>query len=99
MMQTLGSLPSTYATSAKEKIMSIGKKKKTGPMIEFKPQHKMHGGKVHYKPGGGMVADDMNKVMQMMHGGKVHDAKYYKDGGKVAGCGPARNNPMKTKKA
>tara|TARA_Y100000361_G_C10905286_1_gene211147 strand:+ start:62 stop:280 length:219 start_codon:yes stop_codon:yes gene_type:complete len=65
----------------------------------------MHGGKVHYKPGGGMVKDkkmmmdDMNKVMQMMHGGKVHDAKYYKDGGKVAGCGPARNNPMKTKKA
>ena len=55
--------------------------------------------------GGGMVKDkkmmmdDMNKVMQMMHGGKVHDAKYYKDGGKVAGCGPARNNPMKTKKA
>ena len=34
----------------------------------------MHGGKVHYKPGGGMVKDkkmmmdDMNKVMQMMHG-------------------------------
>ena len=59
----------------------------------------MHGGKVHYKPGGGMVMDDMKNVMMKMHGGKVHDAKYYKDGGKVAGCGPARNNPMKTKKA
>ena len=57
----------------------------------------MHGGKVHYKPGGGMVMDDMNKVMQMMHGGKVHDAKYYQKGAKVAGCGPARNNPMKKK--
>ena len=37
----------------------------------------MHGGKVHYKPGGGMVMDDMKKVMMKMHGGKFHDAKYY----------------------
>ena len=43
----------------------------------------MHGGKVHYKPGGGMVMDDMNKVMMKMHGGKVHDAKYYQKGAKV----------------
>lgn len=67
------------------------------PEKEMSAAYKMHGGKVHYKPGGGMVADDMNKVMQMMHGGKVHDAKYYKKGAKVAGCGPARNNPMKKK--
>ena len=59
----------------------------------------MHGGKVHYKPGGGMVMDDMNKVLMKMHGGKVHDAKYYQKGAKVAGCGPARNNPMMKKKA
>ena len=84
-VKTLASLPGAAMANRKEKKMSAA--------------YKMHGGKVHYKPGGGMVADDMNKVMQMMHGGKVHDAKYYKDGGKVAGCGPARNNPMKTKKA
>ena len=39
----------------------------------------------------------MKKVMMKMHGGKVHDAKYYQKGAKVAGCGPARNNPMKKK--
>ena len=93
LIKTLGQLPGTIITGAKEKMMSMGKKKKTGPMIEYK----MHGGKVHYKPGGGMVMDDMNKVMMKMHGGKVHDAKYYQKGAKVAGCGPARNNPMKKK--
>ena len=93
MIKTLGTLPGTMVANAKEKMMSVGKKKKTGPMIEYK----MHGGKVHYKPGGGMVMDDMNKVMMKMHGGKVHDAKYYQKGAKVAGCGPARNNPMKKK--
>ena len=41
----------------------------------------------------------MDHAKKMMHGGKVHDAKYYQKGAKVAGCGPARNNPMKTKKA
>ena len=101
MIKTLGTLPGTMVANAKEKMMSVGKKKKTGPMIEYK----MHGGKVHYKPGGGMVKDkkmmmdDMNKVMQMMHGGKVHDAKYYQKGAKVAGCGPARNKPNMKKKA
>ena len=93
LIKTLGQLPGTMITGAKEKMMSMGKKKKTGPMIEYK----MHGGKVHYKPGGGMVMDDMNKVMMKMHGGKFHDAKYYQKGAKVAGCGPARNNPMKKK--
>jgi len=72
------------------KIEIDGKKQMPAKMM-------MHGGKVHYKPGGGMVMDDMNKVMMKMHGGKVHDAKYYQKGAKVAGCGPARNNPMKKK--
>ena len=87
MLESLGSLPSTYATNLSEKIMSIGKKKKKGPMIEFKPQHKMYGGK----------AEDMKKAMMKMHGGKIHDAKYYQTGAKVAGCGPAQNNPRMTK--
>ena len=72
------------------KIEIDGKKQMPAKMM-------MHGGKVHYKPGGGMVMDDMKKVMMKMHGGKVHDAKYYQKGAKVAGCGPARNNPMKKK--
>ena len=72
------------------KIEIDGKKQMPAKMM-------MHGGKVHYKPGGGMVMDDMNKVLMKMHGGKVHDAKYYQKGAKVAGCGPARNNPMKKK--
>ena len=71
--------------------------KKQSPILQI--DYKMHGGKVHYKPGGGMVMDDMSKVMMKMHGGKIHDAKYYQKGAKVAGCGPARNKPNTTKKA
>ena len=73
-----------------------GKKQMPGKILQV--DYKMHGGKVHYKPGGGMVMDDMSKVMMKMHGGKIHDAKYYQKGAKVAGCGPARNKPNMTKK-
>ena len=38
----------------------------------------MHGGKVHYKPGGGMVKDK-----KMMMDDKMKMSKYYKDGGTV----------------
>ena len=85
LIKSLASLPGATLSNRKEKKMSAA--------------YKMHGGKVHYKPGGGMVMDDMNKVMMKMHGGKVHDAKYYQKGAKVAGCGPARNKPNMTKKA
>mgnify|MGYP001188529990 CR=1 FL=1 len=49
--------------------------------------------------GRGRIKPNRVQPQNKMHGGKVHDAKYYKDGGKVAGCGPARNNPNMTKKA
>ena len=105
MIKTLGSLPGAMIANKMEKTFGRGRirpdkvqpNKKKSPIMQV--DYKMHGGKVHYKPGGGMVMDDMSKVMMKMHGGKIHDAKYYQKGNKVAGCGPARNKPNMTKKA
>ena len=55
-----------------------------------KVKDSVYTGKKKFKMGkGGYIEEVQRKMM----GGKVHDAKYYKHGGKVAGCGPARNKP------